>query len=85
VEEIFDKVKNILGVIKYTPQEWFRLNLSIPESELLEKIEARTNAKKEKNFELADGIRNELKEIGIELLDTVEGTIYRATKIRSID
>lgn len=82
VEKVFEIINSVLGIIKYTPGEWFRINLSIPESELNSKIQARTEAKKEKNFELADSIRQELKENGVELLDTPEGTIYRAVKIR---
>jgi len=84
VEEIFGIITSVLGIVKYTPEQWFRINLSIPENELLEKIQQRTDAKKEKNFELADGIRNELKELGIELLDTIDGTIYRAVRIRNL-
>ena len=41
-----------------------------------EKIEERNNAKKEKNYELADQIRNDLLNEGIVLKDTREGTIY---------
>lgn len=82
LDRIFNTVRGVLGVIKYSPEEWFRINLSIPEEELNEKIQARSAAKKDKNFELADSIRQELKEKGIELLDTVEGTIYRAVKVR---
>ena len=44
------------------------------------KIEERNNAKKEKNFALADQIRNELLEQGIELMDTREGTKYKINK-----
>jgi cysteinyl-tRNA synthetase len=84
VVDVFAMLNKVLGIIKYTPEDWFRINLSIPEDELLKKIDERTAAKKEKNFELADSIRNELKEQGIELLDTVEGTIYRAVKIRNL-
>lgn len=40
-----------------------------------EKIEMRNQAKKEKNFALADQIREELKEKGISIKDTKEGTI----------
>ena len=40
---------------------------------MLEKIEERKAAKKEKNFALADAIRNELLEKGIVLKDTREG------------
>jgi len=84
IASVFDIIKNVLGITKYTPEEWFRINLSMPESELLEKIQARSDAKKDKNFELADSIRNELKETGVDLLDTIDGTIYRAVKIRNL-
>jgi len=84
VEDVFTILRNVLGIVKYTPEEWFRINLSIPEDELLKKIEERTSAKKDKNFELADSIRVELKNQGIELLDTIDGTIYRAVKIRNL-
>jgi len=43
-------------------------------------IEDRNNAKKEKNYELADKIRNEIEEMGIILKDTREGTIYEVKK-----
>ena len=39
-------------------------------------IEERNNAKKEKNYDLADKIRNDLSEMGIIIKDTREGTIY---------
>lgn len=45
--------------------------------EIMKQIELRNNAKKEKNFELADKIRNELLEKGIVLVDTREGTTYK--------
>lgn len=83
-EKVFAVMASVLGIITYTPSEWFRLNLSIPEEELENLISQRTEAKKNKDFEKADGIRNGLKEKGIELLDTIEGTIYRAKKIRTI-
>ena len=41
------------------------------------KIEERNKAKAEKNYSLADEIRNELLEKGIELMDTREGTKYK--------
>ncbi|MDR8394597.1 cysteine--tRNA ligase [Aliifodinibius sp. S!AR15-10] len=39
-------------------------------------IDLRTEARKEKNFEKADKIRDELKEIGIELMDNPDGTTF---------
>lgn len=46
------------------------------EQEILEKIKLRTEAKKNKDFEKADAIRNELLQKGIRLIDTREGTTY---------
>ena len=43
---------------------------------VLEKIEERKEAKKNKDFALADKIRDELLEKGIKLIDTREGTSY---------
>ncbi|MBE6628806.1 MAG: cysteine--tRNA ligase [Ruminococcaceae bacterium] len=42
-----------------------------------EQIEARKNAKKEKNYAEADRIRAELLEKGVTLIDTKEGTTYQ--------
>ena len=47
------------------------------EEEILELIEKRKEAKKNKDFALADQIRNDLLAKGIELVDTREGTTYR--------
>lgn len=44
------------------------------------KIEERNEAKKNKNYELADQIRNELLEMGIILKDTREGTTFEIKK-----
>ena len=44
---------------------------------ILNKIEERNKAKSEKNYEIADSIRNELYDKGIELIDIREGTTYK--------
>ena len=54
--------------------------LAANHDEIMAKIGERNNAKKEKNYELADKIRNELLESGIELIDTREGTTYKIIK-----
>lgn len=46
------------------------------EKEILAKIEERNQAKKDKNYALADEIRNNLLEKGIKLIDSREGTTY---------
>lgn len=47
------------------------------EAYVLAKIEERKVAKKEKNFELADAIRAELLEKGVEIKDTREGVVWK--------
>ncbi len=46
------------------------------EKRIIEKIEERKQAKKDKNFALADQIRDELLSQNIRLIDTREGTTY---------
>jgi cysteinyl-tRNA synthetase len=43
-------------------------------------IDKRTEAKNEKDYALADKIRSELKELGVELKDSKEGTTYKIVK-----
>lgn len=43
---------------------------------ILEKIELRREARENKNYELADQIRNELLDMGIKLIDSKDGTTY---------
>ena len=70
----FDKVLS-LSLISDTKNE------KIDNEEfILNKIEERKNAKKNKDFELADTIRKELLDMGIELTDTREGTTYKVIK-----
>ena len=47
------------------------------EGYVLAKIEERKAAKKDKNFELADAIRAELLEKGVEIKDTREGVVWK--------
>ena len=47
------------------------------DKEILDLIEKRSEAKKNKDFELADSIRSELENRGIILVDTREGTTYK--------
>lgn len=48
--------------------------------EILSRIEARQKARKEKNFALADAIREELRQLGIILEDTKEGVRWKKIK-----
>ena len=50
--------------------------LGLDVAEIERRIEERATAKSEKNYELADKIRNELDEKGIILNDSKEGTSW---------
>lgn len=68
----FDKVLS-LNLI----EEEKEISIDDELSEYIEKkIEERNQAKKEKNFILADSIRDELLSRGVELKDTKDGTTY---------
>lgn len=76
-----NEVYGIIGLLKQNPDEIiselkakYLNNLDIDEKFIEEKINERAEAKKEKNFELADSIRSNLDEKGIILMDTAEGT-----------
>ena len=62
---------DVLGLIAERKTE--KAQLEISEEEIEEKIAERTKAKKEKDFALADAIREELMSKGIVLEDTREG------------
>lgn len=51
-------------------------NKNIDEEHILEQIKARTLAKTNKDYQLADEIRKNLLEQGIKLIDTKDGTSY---------
>ncbi len=63
---VFDELAGVLGLVYNRKTETLDSNI-----EAL--IEARTNARKEKNWAEADRIRDQLKEMGIVLEDTAQG------------
>ncbi|ADR18320.1 cysteinyl-tRNA synthetase [Calditerrivibrio nitroreducens DSM 19672] len=81
-EEVKAIIRDVLGILTKTASEWFKMNLSIDESELQKLIEEREIARRNKDFSKADAIRNELKTKGVELLDTPTGTKFRAKRLR---
>ena len=70
---LIEKFDNVLGLDLTVFDEEEN---NFDDSWILEKIEERNNAKKNKDFYAADKIRDELLEKGIKLLDTREGTTY---------
>lgn len=71
--ELIKDFDNVLGLDLTVSDE---VTTMVDEDYIKNKIEERKEAKINKNFELADQIRNELLEKGIILKDTREGTIY---------
>lgn len=68
---------NSLGLLSKTPKEYFTITNVISEEEINDLIKQRNDAKLNKDFKLADKIRNELLEIGVKLEDTISGTKWR--------
>jgi cysteinyl-tRNA synthetase len=72
---------DLLGILKADPEKWFtglESDNSISEDEINKLVQERTDAKKNKDYQLADDIRNKLdKDFGIILEDKPEGTIWK--------
>ncbi|PJE04180.1 MAG: cysteine--tRNA ligase [Leptospira sp.] len=73
VLKYFYQIDCLLGILDFNNEKIDNLNLS--ENEILTLIENRTNAKKNKDFKLADSIRDELKAKGIILEDSKDGSV----------
>jgi cysteinyl-tRNA synthetase len=68
----------LLGLLTKKNRDWFKQNDgTISEEEIEKLIEERKKAKLEKNFALADEIRQKLWEKNIQIEDTKDGTIWR--------
>ena len=61
---------DVLGITKEKEE-------TLLDSDIEELIEKRNNARKEKNFKLADEIRDSLKDMGIVLEDTPQGVKWK--------
>lgn len=68
----------MLGLLFQEPEVWFKGEQGDGEAQEIEaKIQARLEAKKNKDWATADAIRNELKAQGIILEDTPQGTTWK--------
>ena len=64
-------ISNVLGILQ---DETFNNISEEFKSKIDDLVAKRSNAKKNKNFELADAIREELLELGVEIKDSSDGT-----------
>jgi len=70
-------IDELLGFGGQEPFTYFQIGISEDEKEKIETlITERSEAKKEKNFERSDAIRDELIAMGISIMDTADGTIW---------
>jgi cysteinyl-tRNA synthetase len=70
-------IEEILGFGVKNPFEYFQFGIDIDtKTKINELILKRNEAKKEKNFELSDKIRDEILDYGVSLMDTPQGTFW---------
>ena len=71
-KQIFTSACNLVGLLNETQKDWInfkKTKSSITEKEIMGKITQRNRARDEKNYELADQIRKELLEKGVQIED----------------
>ncbi len=71
------KSAELLGILWQNPEAWFKGDMTHEVAEIEALIADRAQAKKDKNYELADKIRNDLKERGVVLEDGPTGTTWK--------
>ena len=70
-------IEEILGFGVKNPYEYFQFGVDDETKEKIQRlIEQRDAAKKEKNFELSDRLRDEILAFGVNLMDTPQGTFW---------
>ena len=83
LKKILYTTGNILGIFKQDTNEWFKNDKKASEKDIkeIEKlIEQRSLARMEKNFNLADNIRKQLIDLGIEIQDSPKGAKWKRVK-----
>ncbi len=73
----------ILGIFQKSPKDWFKRNekySNIKDKNIKEMIEKRNKARNEKNYKLADDIRRQLEDMGLEIKDDVIKTPLKEKK-----
>jgi cysteinyl-tRNA synthetase len=73
----------LLGLLQKPAAEWValrRASLSIDETKVTDLIDARNAARKAKNFQESDRIRDELAKMGVVLKDSKDGTTWEVAR-----
>ena len=70
-------INDILGIGFNDAYEYFQFGINEEtKSKIEELIQKRNEAKKEKDFQTADAVRDELSKMDISLMDTINGTVW---------
>ena len=74
------EVGKIIGILQNNPDKWlgYGKSANLDKTTIERLIKERNEARGSKNFDVADQIRDELKEKGVEIEDTSDGTIWRS-------
>jgi len=76
--EFFRIVSEVFGIF----EDYFREEKAGEEEELIKLlIDVRAQLRKERRFDIADGIRDKLKNLGIQLEDTPQGTVWKRVRV----
>ena len=79
-KNIFVHACNFVGLLTDTKEEWMsykKNSINISEDEIRSKIEERNKARSDKNYELADKIRQDLLDKGILIEDKDDTTSWK--------
>ena len=79
-KSLFNNACKLIGLFNTSKENWENLkksNIKVSEDHILKKIAERTKAKKEKNFTLADQIREDLLGQGIVIEDQQDKTVWK--------
>tara|TARA_X000000368_G_scaffold36279_1_gene26482 strand:- start:710 stop:2101 length:1392 start_codon:yes stop_codon:yes gene_type:complete len=75
------EIGKIFGILQENPNTWLGYGQSknIDQDTIERLIKNRNEARRNKNFDMADEIRKQLKEQGVEIEDTSDGTVWRSS------
>ena len=81
-EALLREAGGVLNIFTRTPEEWYKAlmavkQISMTESDILARIEARRQARENKDWAAADGVRKNLDALGIILEDKKDGTTWK--------
>ena len=83
VDGAIRKIGEVLGLFRMEPADWFKWTPATTgggDSEIEALVEARTQARKDRDWAEADRLRDELKEMGVVIEDGPEGTTWRRAR-----